>query len=145
MRRVAMLFGMAMLFAFMAAGVAVASNHFKEINCEDRPLPCNGGDADNLMHEREGTVKDVIYGRGGHDVLDANNFNFDKDRLHGGAIGDKLLSNDGDGRDVVKGGAGRDVCYIDRGDRTRNCNVVRVRSAGNDATLAVDEAVLANQ
>jgi Ca2+-binding RTX toxin-like protein len=103
----------------------VADHRFNEINCENRNLPCNGTNGDDLMHERQGTVKDVIYGKGGEDVLDANNFNFDRDRLYGGDRGDKLLANDGDGRDVVKGGKGRDVCYVDPGDRTVNCNVVR--------------------
>src|SRR5918995_1465185 len=73
-------------------------------------------------------------GKDGHDVLDANNFNKDRDRLFGGDVGDKLLANDGDGRDVVKGGAGRDVCYVDPGDRTVNCNVVRDEArVGDDA------------
>jgi Ca2+-binding RTX toxin-like protein len=125
MRRVTMVLGMALLLAFMVAGMAVAADRFNEINCENRELPCNGTNRDDLMHERQGTVKDVIYGQDGHDVLDANNFNFDRDRLYGGDVGDKLLANDGDGRDVVRGGAGRDVCYVDPGDRTVNCNVVR--------------------
>jgi Ca2+-binding RTX toxin-like protein len=125
MRRIAMVLGLAMVFAVLAAGVAVADHRFNEINCENRSLPCNGTNGDDLMHERQGTVKDVIYGKGGEDVLDANNFNRDRDRLYGGDRGDKLLANDGDGRDVVKGGAGRDVCYVDPGDRTVNCNVVR--------------------
>ena len=145
MRKVVMLLGMAMLLAFMAAGVAVAADRFNDKDCGPNALPCNGTDGDDQIHEREGTVKDRINGFDGHDVLDANNFNFDKDVLRGGARGDKLLTNDGDGRDVAKGGAGRDVCYVDRGDRTVNCNVVRVRSAGNDATVAEDAAVLAAQ
>lgn len=141
MRRVVMMFGMAMLLAFMVAGVAMAAT-FNTINCENRDLPCRGTNDRDLMHERQGTVKDVIYGEGGGDVLDANNFNFDRDRLYGGDQGDKILANDGDGRDVARGGQGRDVCYVDRGDRTVNCNVVRVRAAGDDTTLAADQAVL---
>ena len=125
MRRVTMVLGMALLLAFMAAGVAVAADHFNEINCENRDLPCNGTNDRDLMHERQGTVKDVINGKDGEDVLDANNFNFDRDRLYGGDEGDKILANDGDGRDVAKGGAGRDICYVDPGDRTVGCNVVR--------------------
>ena len=141
MRKVMLLLGMAMLLAFAVAGVAMAAP-FNTINCENRPLPCNGTNKDDLMHERQGTVKDVIYGEDGQDVLDANNFNFDRDRLYGGNRGDKILANDGDGRDVAKGGQGRDVCYVDKGDRTVNCNVVRVRAAGDDSTAAEDVAVL---
>lgn len=147
MRKLVIMLGMAMLLVMAAAGVAVASNHFNEINCENRNLPCNGTDGDDLMHEREGTVRDVIYGKGGHDVLDANNFNFDKDRLFGGARGDKILANDGDGRDVAKGGQGRDVCYVNQGDRTRNCNVVRrvdANSSGADADFTSDVSFMEN-
>jgi Ca2+-binding RTX toxin-like protein len=73
-----------------------------------------------------------MYGKDGKDVLDANNFNFDRDRLYGGDRADKILANDGDGRDVAKGGQGRDICYVDPGDRTVNCNIVR-RGDGRDA------------
>ena len=125
MRRIAVAMGLAMVFAVLAAGVAVAADRFNEINCENRDLPCNGTNDRDLMHERQGTVKDVINGKNGKDVLDANNFNFDRDRLYGGDSADKILANDGDGRDVAKGGQGRDICYVDRGDRTVNCNVVR--------------------
>jgi Ca2+-binding RTX toxin-like protein len=90
------------------------------------------------MHERQGTVKDVINGKDGKDVLDANNFNFDRDRLLGGGSADKILANDGDGRDVAKGGAGRDICYVDRGDRTVNCNIVRRDDGRSDAFVGND-------
>ena len=134
MRRIAMVLGLAMVLAVLAAGVAVAADRFNEINCENRDLPCNGTNDRDLMHERQGTVKDVINGKNGKDVLDANNFNFDRDRLYGGARGDKILANDGDGRDVAKGGAGRDICYVDPGDRTVNCNIVR-RDDGRSAAF----------
>ena len=127
-----MVLGLAMVFAVLAAGVAGADHRFNEINCENRDLPCNGTNDRDLMHERQGTVKDVMYGKGGEDVLDANNFNFDRDRLYGGARGDKLLTNDGDGRDVAKGGKGRDICYVDPGDRTVGCNVVRDNARDGD-------------
>ena len=123
MRRVMIMLGMAALLACMAAGVAVAAERFNEKDCNN--VPCRGTDNEDLLHERQGTVGDVIYGLGGHDVLDANNFRNDNDRLFGGDSGDKILANDGDGRDVAKGGAGRDICYVDPGDRTVGCNVVR--------------------
>ena len=136
MRRLVMMLGMAMLLVFVAAGVALAVT--KQCN----NVPCDGTDNEDVLYERQGTVKDRIFGFKAHDVIDANTFNFDTDKLYGGDNGDKLLTNDGDSRDVARGGAGRDVCYIDNGDRTVNCNVVRVRAPGDDTTLAADQAVL---
>jgi len=115
-RKVAIMLGMAMLLVIVAAGAALAVTK----QCGNN-LPCEGTENEDTLYERQGTVRDVIYGFGAHDVIDANTFNFDKDRLFGGDQGDKLLANDGDGRDVVKGGDGRDVCLVDQGDRTVNC------------------------
>jgi hypothetical protein len=134
MRKLAIMLGVAMLLVVAAAGVAVAAERYNVKNCGENALPCKGTDRDDLIHERQGTVRDVIFGYDGHDVLDANNFNFDRDRLLGGNRGDKILANDGDGRDVAKGGKGRDICYVDPGDATRNCNIVR--RVGADATGA---------
>jgi hypothetical protein len=123
MRRLMMMLGMVMLIAVMAAGVAVAI----EKNCN--AIPCNGTDNEDILHERDGTVKDAIYGFKAHDILDANNFSHERDRLYGGAQGDKLLANDRDGRDVLRGGAGRDRCFGDRGDRLVNCEVESTNAA----------------
>lgn len=114
-----MVLGLAMLLALVAAGAAMAVTK----TCGD--TGCNGTENDDTLYERKGTVQDSIFGLGGEDVIDANTFNFDKDRVFGGDRGDKLLVNDGDGRDLVKGGAGRDVCFIDPGDRAVNCEVTR--------------------
>ena len=126
-----MVLGLAMLFAMVAAGAAVAVTK----TCQD--VPCNGTKNEDLLYERKGTVKDAIYGLGEEDVIDANTFNFDRDRVFGGDRGDKLLVNDGDSRDVVKGGAGRDVCLIDPGDRAVNCEEVR-DNKGGEGTIAGD-------
>lgn len=127
MRRIAMVMGLAMLFALVAAGAALAVTK----TCGG--IPCNGTDNEDTLYERKGTVRDVINGFGGEDVIDANTFNFDKDRVIGGDRGDKLLVNDGDSRDLVKGGMGRDVCFIDPGDRAVNCEVTR-DDAGPEGT-----------
>jgi RTX calcium-binding nonapeptide repeat (4 copies) len=122
MRRLLLMMGMVMLIAVMATGVALAVTK----QCTD--IPCNGTDNEDVLHERNGTVKDAIYGMGAHDVLDANNFSRDRDRLFGGDQGDKLLANDRDGRDVLRGGMGRDRCFGDRGDRFVNCEVESTRA-----------------
>ncbi|MDQ4127685.1 MAG: hypothetical protein M3151_07040 [Actinomycetota bacterium] len=119
MRRITLAVGLAMLFALVAAGAALA------VTKTCATVPCNGTENEDTLYEREGTVRDVIYGFGEEDVIDANTFNFDEDRVFGGDRGDKLLVNDGDSRDLVKGGAGRDVCFIDPGDRAVNCEVTR--------------------
>ena len=120
MRRIALVLGLAMLLAMVAAGVAVAVTK----TCGDT-LPCEGTNDDDVLYERIGTVKDRIDGLDGHDVIDANTFNADRDVLLGGNQGDKLLTNDTDGRDRANGGRGRDVCYVSQGDATRSCEVVR--------------------
>lgn len=123
--------GLAMLFALVAAGAAFAVTK----TCAS--VPCTGTENEDTLYERKGTVQDAIYGLGEEDVIDANTFNFDKDRVFGGDRGDKLLVNDGDPRDLVKGGAGRDVCLIDPGDRAVNCEITR-DDQGGEGTMAAD-------
>lgn len=123
MRRLMLMLGMVMLLALMASGVALAVNK----TCQD--IPCNGTDNDDVLHERVDAKPDNIYGFDGQDILDANNRFSDRDRLHGGDRSDKLLANDRDGRDVLKGGAGRDRCFGDPGDRFVNCEVRSTRVA----------------
>ena len=123
MRRLMMMLGLAMLLVTVAAGIAFAV----EKNCNS--IPCEGTTNEDILHERDGTVKDAIYGFEAHDILDANNFSRDRDRLFGGDQGDKLLANDRDGRDVLRGGAGRDRCFGDPGDRFVNCEVRSTRVA----------------
>ena len=108
MRKLAIMLGMAMLLVVAAAGVAMAVT--KQCN---NNLPCEGTKNDDTLYERQGSKRDVIYGFEGEDVIDANTFNFDRDRVFGGDQGDKLLVNDGD------------VCLIDEGDRAVNCEEVR--------------------
>src|SRR5215216_8197665 len=119
MRRLALGLGLAMLLTIVAAGVAVAVTK----TCTS--IPCDGTNDDDVLYERIGTEKDRIFGFDGHDVIDANTFNADRDVLRGGPQGDKLLTNDTDGRDVANGGQGRDICYVSQGDATRSCEVVR--------------------
>jgi hypothetical protein len=107
----------------MAAGVAVAVNK----TCSN--IPCRGTDNDDNLHERVGSKKDRILGLDGSDLIDANNYGNDTDRLKGGPRGDKLLSNDNDRRDGANGGRGNDRCVVDRGDNTRSCSV-NIEAAG---------------
>jgi Ca2+-binding RTX toxin-like protein len=129
MQRAAIIFGLAVMLVFAAAGAVLAA----ELAC--KKVPCIGYDDPDVMYERAGdNKKDNIFGLKGGDVIDANTFFSDRDVLHGQEGRDRLLSNDGDGRDVVKGGPGRDYCVVDKGDQRRSCEVERVtRTAGTSS------------
>ena len=87
-----------------------------------------GNDRDNTLFETSGD--DLILGRGGNDVLDANNFGGDRDILRGGTGNDTLLANDGDTLDTVNGGPGNDICVVDaRSEVGGGCETVRVRAS----------------
>jgi hypothetical protein len=128
MRRLVMLLGMVVLLALMASGVALAVIK----TCPN--IPCNGTDNADVLHERVNGRPDNIFGFDDRDLLDANNRFDDRDRLHGGDASDKLLANDRDNHDVLRGGRGFDRCYGDPGDRFVNCNV---RSTSAAASLDV--------
>jgi hypothetical protein len=135
-RRIFMLAGVTMVLLALTVGVAWAVEvavDFKVKNCNN--VPCKGTDNRDLLHEREGKVKDRIIAKGDRDVCDANNFRSDRDVCNGGPQGDVLLTNDDDGRDTARGGRGNDLCYIDPGDATRSCERVRE----SDVTPAVSE------
>ena len=119
-RRAAIVFGLAMVLLFVVAGAALA----ERLPCPSSP--CVGTNSDDLIYERPGDNGDDIFGLKANDLIDANTFLGEKDSLHGQNGRDRLLSNDGDGRDEVRGGGGTDTCIVDRGDRRWGCEVVRV-------------------
>ncbi len=73
------------------------------------------------MYERQGQVRDRVYGYDAKDRLVASTFSNDEDKLYGGRGNDVLFTNDNDGRDLANGGKGRDRCVADPGDRVRSC------------------------
>ena len=104
----------------------------RQIQCS-KP-ECFGTNKPENIKERRGDGKqDDIHARGGADLVDASRFTNDRDVLRGQGGSDRLLSDDGDGRDVILCGAGNDVAVIDPGDTvTDNCEDVR-----GDATPTV--------
>ncbi len=112
-----MLLGVAMFMLVVAAGVAVAV----EKQCNN--IPCTGTSNNDDLSEREGSKRDRILVLAGDDLLDANNWGNDRDRLKGGPDSDRLLSNDNDPRDGLEGGKGSDRCVADLGDNTQSCSV----------------------
>lgn len=133
LRRIAMVLGLAALLAVAVAGAAAAETR----TCNS--VPCNGTDRNDVLYERLGNEKaDQIYGFGGDDVIDANTFALDRDQLFGRSGEDRLLTNDGDGRDVIRGGPGHDVCYADRGDAAQSCEVLRRGKDPGTSNVAED-------
>jgi hypothetical protein len=129
LRRLVMLLGVVMVMLVVAAGVAVAVTK----TCND--IPCRGTDNDDILHERKGNVKDRILGLDGRDRIEAVTFNNERDRLDGGPQGDRLLTNDGDGRDAARGGRGRDTCLTDQGDARRSCERGKVATAAEAGVM----------
>src|SRR5918994_2325397 len=119
MFRKALVLGLAMLLALVAAGAAMAVTK----TCSN--VPCIGTDNDDVLYERIGDDQDRIRGLDGRDVIDANTFGPDRDVLLGGASRDRLLTNDTDRFDVANGGRGRDTCFVSKGDTARSCEVLR--------------------
>jgi hypothetical protein len=115
-RKMAMLLGLTMVLLIVAAGVAVAASRV----CDD--IPCRGSENSDVLYEREGNHdRDRILGLDGEDVIQAATFRNDRDVVEGGRKDDRLLTNDGDGRDTARGDRGRDVCYVDPGDASSSC------------------------
>ena len=111
------------LAALVAAALMAPAALAVTKQCSERP--CLGTANDDRLKERRGDGKgDTIRGRGGNDVIRADRYDRDVDLLYGGAGRDRLNAQDGDGRDKLRGGPGRDVCYVDEGDTTRGCEEV---------------------
>ena len=66
--------------------------------------------------------KDVLYGGGGADTLKAAGGN---DAVYGGDGNDNL--DGGAGKDLMDGGKGKDTCIKTKGDRFKNCEVIKTR------------------
>ncbi len=108
MRRVMMLVALVSLLSVTFAGVALA----RDFQCGENP--CEGTSTADRIFERGGRdVPDTISGLGDNDVIRANIFGNDRDRLFGNRGDDRLNANDGDGRDLLAGGAGFDQCFGD--------------------------------
>jgi RTX calcium-binding nonapeptide repeat (4 copies) len=122
MRQIVILAGLVALMSVLFASVALAMAH----QCSGRP--CIGTRHADTLYERPGNrVPDTIYGRGGGDVLKAQEHTRDRDRLYGNRGRDRLNVRDGDNKDTVRGGPGHDVCIADYDTEIgRGCEVWRV-------------------
>jgi len=123
MRKIAMLVGVVALMTVLFTSAALAL-----LGHQCAGSPCTGTNGPNKLYERGGNgTGDRIYGRGGGDVLLANEWTRDRDILRGGRGKDRLNVNDGDSRDTVSGGKRFDICIVDsRGELGGGCEAVRV-------------------
>ena len=113
MRKAVMMMALMALLTLAVAGVAYAER-------------ITGNDRNNTLFESRGN--DTIYGYGGGDAIDANNFSGDADRAYGGRGGDRILVNDNDREDAAVGGGGYDICVVDaRTEIGTGCDEVRIR------------------
>ena len=67
---------------------------------------------------------DQMFGRGGDDTLNAEEFEGDIDELAGNRGEDELRAEDGDGNDILRGGRGSDECFGDPDDTFQGCTIV---------------------
>ena len=128
-----MLLAATMVVAFAASGVAWAV--VKQCGSPN----CRGTEHADLLYERPGgALRDHMSGLRRGDVLDANTFAQDRDVLEGDRGGDRLLANDGDPNDTVRGGRGRDVCYVDAADTATGCEDLRVSTVVGTSDVKQD-------
>jgi Ca2+-binding RTX toxin-like protein len=113
MRKAVVMMALMALLTLAVAGMAYA----------DR---ITGNDRANTLFETR--RNDTIYGFGGGDVIDANNFSGETDRGYGNAGNDRILVNDNDRLDAAVGGSGYDICVVDRRiEIGTGCDKVRIR------------------
>lgn len=131
MRKIAILVGLSALLLATVVGVALAEQVF----CDE--IPCRGSNNDDRLEERRGDrERDRIFGLDGEDLIDAGEYDRDRDVAEGGQRDDRLFTDDGDGRDAARGGRGSDRCVADPGDAVSSCRRIDPSSAEAKAMAA---------
>ena len=125
MRRIAMMAAVVVVLSALFASVAYAANQI--IRCAG--IPCYATGKSDLVYERKGNgLNDRILLRGGNDQVRANRYTRDRDVIKGGSGHDLLYVNDGDTNDRIRAGTGNDKCYVDsRVEVVGGCGAVIVR------------------
>ena len=136
MRKTVLLLAAVGALLVLVAGTALASStglknavlrSNQTVQCTG--IPCYATGKDDLVYERQGNrLRDRIILRGGDDQVRANAFTRDKDVIKGSSGYDLIYVDDGDTRDKIYGGKGRDKCYVDaRSEAIRGCSRVIVQ------------------
>jgi Ca2+-binding RTX toxin-like protein len=125
MRRIAMMAAVVVVLSALFATVAYAGNQI--IRCAG--LPCWSTGKSDLVYERKGNgLNDRILLRGGNDQVRANGYTRDRDVIKGGSGHDLIYVNDGDANDRIRAGTGNDKCYVDAPiEASSSCGAVIVR------------------
>ena len=125
MRRIAMMAAVILVLSALFATVAYAGNQI--IRCAG--LPCFATGKSDLVYERKGNgLNDRILLRGGNDQVRANGYTRDRDVIRGGSGYDLIYVNDGDTNDRIRAGSGSDKCYVDsKREAVSGCGAVIVR------------------
>jgi hypothetical protein len=100
-------------FAVAFAMLAMLAVAVQPIPVGAQPV-CTRTGNDNANNLPSTSGPDVLCARGGDDRVAGRGV------LVGG-IGSDLIDATGGDDDTVRGGGGRDVCYVDDGDSTRGC------------------------
>lgn len=108
-------------------GVSVIKAGNQRIQCTG--VPCIATGNDDLVFERIGNGKqDRIILRGGDDQVRANTYGNDRDVIRGTSGFDLIYVDDGDTRDRIFGGKGRDKCFVDaRSEAVAGCSRIVVQ------------------
>ena len=136
MRKTVLLLAAVGALLVLVAGTALASStglknavlrSNQTIQCTG--IPCYATGKDDLVYERQGNrLRDRIILRGGDDQVRANAFTRDRDVIKGSSGYDLIYVDDGDTRDKIYGGKGRDKCYVDaRSEAISGCSRVIVQ------------------
>jgi hypothetical protein len=118
------------LLLVLVAGVAMA----RSFQCGEFEYPCRGTDQDDVITERQGnSVRDKIFGLEGRDVIRAQVFRNDNDILNSDQDNDRVRADDGDSRDAIDCGEGKnDVAIVDEGDAVNFSNCEDVRGGSSE-------------
>jgi Ca2+-binding RTX toxin-like protein len=108
-------------------GVSVIASNNQIVQCVK--APCHATGFDDLVYERVGNGKrDKILLSGGDDQVRADTYHRDRDIIKGGSGFDLIYVDDGDTKDKISGGKGDDKCFVDaRSEVGGGCSRVIVR------------------
>lgn len=150
-RRITLFMVAGAMLLVLVAGVAVA----RTFQCGKFAYPCVGTSGDDIITERDGTVRDEISGLDGDDAIRVQVYRNDNDIVNGDQGNDLIRAADRDDRDAIDCGEGnKDRAVVDEGDAVNFSNCERVRGqrdggpprrvvAGPAAGDGLNEAVLA--